>query len=72
MPLQSGGSKKAVVANIRELMHSFARTGKIGTSKPASRGKANKQAVAIALDKQRQAPGRSRPSSRAMLAGGAK
>lgn len=55
MPLQSGKGRGALVANIRELMHSFARTGKIGNSKPASKGKANKQAVAIAYSKQREA-----------------
>jgi hypothetical protein len=54
MPLQQGSSRQSVVANIRELMHSFKRSGKIGTSKPASNKKANKQAVAIALDQQRR------------------
>lgn len=54
MPLQSGSSRRSVVANIRELMHSFKRSGKIGTSKPKSNAKANKQAVAIALSKQRE------------------
>jgi len=51
MPLQPG--KKNFVANIRELMHSFKRTGKIGTSTPASPGKAAKQSVAIAYSKLR-------------------
>jgi hypothetical protein len=51
MPLKSG--KKHFVSNIRELMHSFRRTGKIGSSTPASAGKANKQAVAISYSKQR-------------------
>jgi hypothetical protein len=54
MPLKSGGGKKNLVANIRELMHSFKRTGKIGTSTPASAGKANKQAVAAAYRMQRE------------------
>jgi hypothetical protein len=53
MPLQRGSSRKTVVANIRELMHSFQRSGRIGASKPASNKKANKQAVAIALRQQR-------------------
>ena len=54
MPLKEGKSKRSFVANIRELMHSFKRTGKIGTSTPGSAGKANKQAVAIAYSKQRE------------------
>jgi hypothetical protein len=53
MPLQAGKSKRSFVSNIRELMHSFKRTGKIGTSTPAWAGKANKQAVAVAYSKQR-------------------
>lgn len=53
MPLQAGKSKKAFVGNIRELMHSFKRKGKIGTSTPSSPAKANKQAVAIAYSKMR-------------------
>lgn len=54
MPLKAGKGKANLVANIRELMHSFKRSGKIGTSTPASPGKANKQAVAIAYSKQRE------------------
>ena len=55
MPLKSGKSQKSFVSNIRELMHSFKSTGKIGNSAPASAAKANKQAVAIAYSKQREA-----------------
>jgi hypothetical protein len=54
MPLQQGSGRPSVVANIRELMHSFAKSGRIGTSHPASKRKAQKQAVAIALDEQRK------------------
>jgi hypothetical protein len=54
MPLQSGSSKKTVSKNIRTEMHSYKRTGKIGTSHPASNKKAQKQAVAIALSKARE------------------
>jgi hypothetical protein len=54
MPLKAGQGRKNLVSNIRELMHSFKRTGKIGTSTPASPAKANKQAVAIAYDQQRR------------------
>jgi len=51
MPLKSGSSKKTVGKNVSELMHAYKEKGKIGTSKPASKGAAQKQAVAIALSK---------------------
>lgn len=51
MPLKKGRSKKIVSSNVKELMDTFKATGKIGTSHPANAGKADKQAVAIALDK---------------------
>ncbi len=54
MPLQRGSSRRSFIANIRELMHAWRRTGRIGTSRPASAGKADKQAVAIAFRKQRE------------------
>lgn len=54
MPLKEGGSKKTFVENIREIMHSFMRTGRIGNSMPGSKGKADKQAVAIAYRKMRE------------------
>jgi hypothetical protein len=49
VPLKSG--KVNIGANIRELMHTYDRTGKIGTSHPDTREKALKQAIAIAEDK---------------------
>jgi hypothetical protein len=52
MPLKAG--KKNFVSNIKELMASFKRTGKIGNSAPASAAKANKQAVAISYAQQRR------------------
>lgn len=55
MPLKAGAGKRTFVENIREIMHSFARTGRIGNSSPSSKGKAVKQAVAIAYSKRRQA-----------------
>lgn len=58
MPLKAGASKKTFVENIREIMHSFAHKGTIGNSTPSSAGKANKQAVAIAYRKQREAQAR--------------
>jgi hypothetical protein len=54
MPLQRGSSRQTVGANIRKLVHEYDRSGTIGTSHPATRRKAIKQAVAIALDKARK------------------
>lgn len=54
MPLKRGASKKTFVENIREIMHSFARTGRIGNSEPESKAKAAKQAVAIAYREKRK------------------
>lgn len=51
MPLKSGKSKKVVSENISEVMASYKKKGKIGTSRPKSKAKAQKQAVAIALTK---------------------
>jgi hypothetical protein len=51
MPLKKGTSKKAISANVKELMSTYKGKGKIGTSKPTSKKKAQKQAVAIALSK---------------------
>jgi hypothetical protein len=54
MPVKRGKSRKTVSGNIRREMHEYERTGKIGRSKPASKKKAQKQAVAIALNKARE------------------
>lgn len=51
MPLKTGRSRKVVSENIGEMVRSYKKTGKIGTSKPASKEKAVKQASAIALSK---------------------
>ena len=51
MPLVKGKSDKAVSKNISTLVRDFERKGSIGTSKPASKAAATKQAVAIALQK---------------------
>lgn len=51
MPLKKGKSKKVVSENIKEIMHSYKKTGKIGTSKPKSKKQALKQSVAISYDK---------------------
>ncbi len=57
MPLKNGSSRRTVSSNIKTLVHDYERSGAIGTSKPASRKKAVKQAVAIALDKARESGG---------------
>ena len=49
MPLKKGSSQKTISGNISEMVRKYKKTGEIGTSKPASKGKAVKQAVAIAL-----------------------
>ena len=51
MPLLKGRSQKTVGANVKKLVHEYEDTGAIGTSHPASKKKAVKQAVAIALTK---------------------
>lgn len=50
MPLKSGSSQKTVSSNISELIHSWRKKRKIGTSKPKTSAEARRQAVAIALD----------------------
>jgi hypothetical protein len=49
MPLKKGKSKKTVQKNIKELMKTYKKTKKIGTSKPKNKTAAQKQAVAVAL-----------------------
>lgn len=51
IPLKNGSSGKTIQSNIQTEMHEFKRTGRIGTSHPASKQAAVKQAVAIALNK---------------------
>jgi hypothetical protein len=70
MPLKKGSGKDTVSSNIKTLVHDYERKGSIGNSKPASKKKAVKQAVAIALDKAREsgkdpAPRRSKKSATA-------
>lgn len=54
MPLKKGKSKKTISKNISKEMEKYKKTGKIGTSKPKSKKKAQKQSVAIALSKARE------------------
>jgi len=51
MPLKKGKSKKTISRNIKELLNAYYKKGKIGSSKPKNKKKAQKQAVAIALNK---------------------
>lgn len=55
MPLKKGPSKNAISFNVAELMHGYKKTGKIGTSTPKNKKAAQKQSVAIALSKAREA-----------------
>lgn len=61
MPLKKGSSKKTISTNIGTLVGDFKKSGKIGTSKPASMAKAQKQAAAIAYEK----AGKSKPAKMA-------
>jgi hypothetical protein len=51
MPLTKGKSNKAVSKNVQTLVDDYQRSGKIGSSKPTSKGAAIKQATAIAYSK---------------------
>ena len=51
MPLRKGNSRATVSHNIEEMVDSWKENGKIGTSRPRSKKKAVKQAVAISLKK---------------------
>lgn len=51
MPLKPGSSKKVISSNVKELVGAYKEKGKIGSSRPASKAKAVKQAVAIAYEK---------------------
>jgi hypothetical protein len=53
MPLKKGSSRKTMSKNIKTEMDEYKKSGKIGNSKPASKKKAQKQAVAIAYSKAR-------------------
>jgi len=51
MPLRKGSTQSVVSSNIKTLVDEWKKDGSIGTSHPATKKKAIKQAVAIAMDK---------------------
>ena len=51
MPLEKGSSRDTIGANIAGMVDEYKLEGHIGTSHPASKQKAVKQATAIALTK---------------------
>jgi|TARA_R110002012_G_scaffold163865_1_gene326279 hypothetical protein len=51
MPLKKGKSNKTINKNVKELVKTYKKRGKIGASRPANTTAARKQAVAIALNK---------------------
>ena len=51
MPLKKGSSQTVVSSNVKTLVDEWKHDEAIGTSHPATKQKAIKQAVAIALDK---------------------
>jgi len=54
VPIKKGKSKKTISKNIREVVRSYKKTGRIGTSRPKSGQAARAQAVAIALESARK------------------
>ncbi len=51
MPLKKGSSRKTISRNVSEMVDAWKSKGRIGTSRPRTKKKAVKQAVAIALKK---------------------
>lgn len=51
MPLRNGSSQSTVSSNIKRLVDDWKKDGSMGTSHPATKIKAIKQALAISLAK---------------------
>jgi hypothetical protein len=51
MPLKSGSNQQTIKSNIKRLVHEYEEEGTISNSRPPSKQKAVKQAVAISLKK---------------------
>jgi hypothetical protein len=51
MPLRKGSGQSVVSSNIKTLVDGWKQAGSIGASRPPTKKKAIKQAVAIALSK---------------------
>jgi hypothetical protein len=51
MPLKIGSGQATISGNVKELVDAWEAKGAIGTSRPASKKQAVKQAVAISLEK---------------------
>jgi hypothetical protein len=60
MPLKKGTSNDTVGKNVKKLVHEWEQDGAIGSSHPATKKKAVKQAVAISLNKRQARAGRSK------------
>lgn len=54
MPLKKGNSKKVFKENVKEIMDSYKKKGRIGISTPKDKGAAIKQSVAIAYSEKRK------------------
>ncbi len=54
MPLSKKKSEKEFNQNVGELMHSFRKSGMIGSSHPENKEQAQKQALAIAFRQRRR------------------
>ena len=53
MPLKAGKSQKTISKNIQEMMRSFEKTGRIGSTRPMNKKEALRIAQAAAFSKAR-------------------
>lgn len=64
MPIKKGSGQKVISSNIKEIMDSYKQKGTIGTSKPANKKKALKQAIAISESSARKSAGKKKPKKK--------